>query len=356
MRKNSSSPIDINESSPNLEFARLLTEVLDPEVIQQMLDEHRNPEIRIQREAREAHAESLFAFIRGLHDVPSAAELTTDFHEKWNWFLGETREQATGDLIDSKVPPEKAERFLISGWAYYDEALANVRYRFGPPKGRFDAIPIFMIHRNAAWHPPQLLEAAVREHPWIRAWTGDSEGLDMKAKVMKRLAWAQALTDEGASSRRLRELADAITNLLHIPKCSESSDYGWIATAVESDQFWMILASAVDFGVHFNARRLFSDGKLSSMAYETVLNDKVTNLHWFLLIEEAIREQLVESGRILKPWELRKHLGVKVLPGFDDEKLQFVDPRYEIVGDITWNMFQKYAKRFGKIRTDDRSD
>jgi hypothetical protein len=143
--------------------------------------------------------------------------------------------------------------------------------------------------------------------------------------------------------------------MLYVPTHPDPLEEGWISTALKSQRFWAILAHAVDFGIHQNARRLFMDGKLLGAAQQSALNEKVEKLSWFLIIEEAIREKFAENGGIQTPSELRKLFGLKAAPGSDDVILEFPDRRFMRHGKITWGPFKKYAKQAGKIGSDDRT-
>jgi hypothetical protein len=280
----------------------------------------------------------------------------TELDKRWQEFLNLNIALATRQLLKNGIPKEKVGRFIVYGWACVDGQSGDVRFRFGPPLDGGKAVLMILVFRNAVWYPPAQVEAAVWRHPTIRAVVGKDEHLCWKEKVMQRLTWAASLPDQRASSQRLRQLSDAITNMLYIPSSPDTIEEGWLSTAVESERFWAILAHAVDFGIHQNARRLFMDGRLLGAAQQSALNEKVKWLSWFLIIEEAIREKFEETGKVLTPSQLRKLFGDDAAPSSDKVVLDFPDARFELHGVLTWGPFQKYAKLSGKIWSDHRTE
>jgi hypothetical protein len=274
------------------------------------------------------------------------------YEERWVRFLHLNVALATREFIANGIPKEKVSRLIVYGWAVFDEQSAVVRFRFGPPLDGGEAAQVILVFHNAAWRPPTLVEAAAWRHPSIRTAAGENGGIDWKASVMERLAWAKSLPDQGTSSQRLREISDAITDMLYVPNNPDPVEEGWIASAIQSARFWAILAHAVNFGLHQNARSLFLDGKLLRTSQRSALNDKIEKLSWFLIIDEVIREDFTKTGRVATPSKLRKLFKSSVIPGGDEVVLEFVDPRFKQHGEITWGAFTKYAKQAGKSWSD----
>ena len=283
------------------------------------------------------------------------SEEAATFDKRWLRFLAHSIELAKRQFIKAGIPAKKAARFVVPGWACFDEPSADVRFRFGPPLDGSKAVQGILVFRDALWYPPTHVEAAVWRHPVIRAAAGKDEHLGWKNRVSQRLKWAESLSDHGASAQRLREISDAIRSMLHVSAQTEPDESAWITGAIQSERFWAILAHAVDFGIHQNARRLFMDGKLLAAAQRSVINYKAEHLSWWLIIEEAVRETFAATGSIPTPSELRKSFGVRDAPGSEQVVLEFADPRFRHHGSITWGPFKKYANQAGKIWSDDRT-
>lgn len=292
---------------------------------------------------------NIAGFLDSLCDPELESQDPAEFEMQWTRFLHLSFAHTRCDLVKSGVPLERVKRLIVPGWACFDKEGGDVRFRFGPPLKDGKAVLVILVFRDAVWHPPAHVEAAVWRHPVLRSAVGKDEYLGWKGGVMQRLTWAASLADEEPSSQRLKELSDAITSMLHVSTHPDPIEEGWISTAIESQRFWAILAHAVDFGIYQNARRLFRDGKLLGAAQQAALNEKVEKLSWFLIIEEAIREKFAETGEIQTPSELRKLFGLDAAPGSEQVILEFPDPRFAQHGEINWGMFKKYAKHAGKI-------
>jgi hypothetical protein len=284
-------------------------------------------------------------FLDSLCDPSGESEDESEFEKRWEQFLRLNVALAQRQLIRAGVPKDRLVRLIVSGWACFDEKSGDIRFRFGPPLDGGKAVLVIPSH----------VEAAVWQHPTIRTAAGKNEYMGWKERVERRLKWAASLADDGDSSRRLRELSDAITSMLHVSAHTEPAEKAWISSAIQSERFWAILAHAVDFGIHQNALRLFMDGKLLGAAQQSALNEKIKHLSWYLIIDEAIRETFAETGRIQTPSELRKLFGLEAAPGSEKVILEFPDPRFRHHGEITWGPFKKYAKQAGKIGSDDRT-
>jgi hypothetical protein len=294
-------------------------------------------------------------FIDLLCDPDFCSEDNNEFEKGWKQFLSWNIELAKRQLIGAGIPNDKHKRLIVFGWACFDDKSCDIRFRFGPPLDGSKAALVILVFRDAVWHPPQYLEAAVWRHPVFRSAVGTNKHVGWRDRVMQRLSWAASLADEGPSSQRLRELSVAMTSMLSVSTHANPLEEGWIPAALENQRFWALLAHAVDFGSHQNARRLFMDGKLLRAAQQAALNEKIEKLPWFLMIEEVIREKFAETGEMLTPSALRKLFGVKDAPGSDQVVLEFPDPRFRQHGEITWGAFKKYAKCVGKIWSDHRT-
>lgn len=281
---------------------------------------------------------------------------SSEFDKRWREFLLLNISHANCDLIISGLKKSKAQRLIVQGWACFYQESAEIRFRFGPPLDGGEAVTVVMVFQDALWYPTSYIEVALWRHPAICKVVGEAQPHNWRERVLNRLTWAASLSDPRESSQRLRELSDTISRMLHLSTDSDCAEEPWLAAAAESDSFWAILAHAVDFGIHQNARRLFMDGKLLGAAQQSALNDKVEKLSWWLIIEEAIREIFATTGSVPSPLDLRKMFGVKAEPGSTREILDFVDKRFSLSGNITWGLFQKYAKRAGKIWSDHRTD
>ena len=325
----------------------------DNPLFSEIADSLLNPKEPTEAEKCEAEIRD---FIDALCDPAADLGGTPEFPKKWKRFLGLNIEDTKRELLLSGIPSAKIERLIVPGWAYFDHESTDVRFRFGPPVENCEAAPVILVFRNAVWHPPVQVEAAVSRHPAIRSQISIHQDSSWRSRVAQRLTWAASLKDHGPSSQRLRNLSDAITDMLFVPALPDPAEEAWISSATDSQRFWAILAHAIDFGVHQNARRLFLDRKLLDAATQTAINDKIEKLSWFLVIEEAIRENVIKTGRVPKPVELRNLFGVKDAPGSTRELLVFKDTRFGVYGKITWGLFQNYAKQAEKIWCDHRTD
>jgi len=296
-----------------------------------------------------ANIRRLLVALEGCDPCPTPPE---KFDGNWRALLQFVRDVEICRLRDSGIKEKNFGRFVGPGWAFFDQSEAACRYRFRPPGNRTDAVEVILVTDGIEWFVPQILLPLVFAHPCYRNAGEEYLSLDPKDRLLYQLRRAVSLEPRQIGPYRVGDCAGWMLETFEKIGAQAGELKSWQLKALDDENFWELLAKAVDFGRHENAHRLFRDGRLVSAHIHTLSKEQLEHPEWMRLIQEAIRDQFLEKGAWLTPAKLRDFLGCKDRPTMEGTDLSFEDPRYSSLPKINWGTFKKYAKRVQKIGSD----
>jgi hypothetical protein len=332
------SPEDRKEAE---ELIRLLRESLPEEEFNRLAEEILHPELRAEREAHEARAERVQAFVNGLHEVPAGYDLSEGFEARWEELLGIYEAQAKESFAKSQRTPEQIGRLVKRGWMTVDLAASELKHHLKQPPPDTHPIPVVLANHNGHWNAPAaLLEFGVKRHPFVRAVTDQLPQRSAKERVLRKLKWAEK---EGTSGEYhatlLAQAADSLDLVMYAEMFGEAKEIGWLYRAKKSERFWRILDAAIGFGRRLATHEIYGDGTVEELIQKSLVNPGGKSPDdWRTRIDELLPLYFKQTGK--KPTSKRLLSWLGGVRGSNDAgKMTFKKKIGAGLNGISWDQF-----------------
>lgn len=274
--------------------------------------------------------------------------LTARFKSNWERLL-DYYEKRLLILAEGEVnQPHHARKLVARGWSYADLKRRILIHSKDDP-GDVPKIAIVLQNSDGQWHPPTSLSMTARLHPVIDKISRQLEPLSSREEIELKKNWALSLKegkDENQLNQHERMLAQAANSLdlmMYIPM-GVGEEMSWLHRATETESFWHILQSAIEFGKRLALYDVYGDGVIEDLTKAAIINPPGKKPSpWQPLLEAQIKEQRRE-GNPVTPLALFKALGGEKHKVSDSEPSTFSDARTEDLPPISWTKFRAVAK------------
>lgn len=324
----------------------LLKQTLSPEEFREFEERALNPEKAAEAARREEMERKMGKFLGEIQTIPAGYRLPAGFAKMWNLLIDDYEEEARNRFIANGRESRHLDSWIKRGWITADAEAKVLKSHIIEPPAKSRPIPALLINESGHWVAPTMLNLIIKEHPFVRAVTKQLPTLTMQeeiCEVMKRAATCRKEGDYHATI--LAESADRLELFLYEQAFGDPAEFGWMRTAKQSQQFWVILDAAIGFGRSLANYETFGDGSVESLIQRSLVwgtGKRATE--WRIEIEQKLLEIFQKTGELLTPAKLRKEMGAAA-PGGLESILEFENQKYAAMPPIKWKDFRIRAKK-----------